>query len=95
MESLFLAACGFGDNLLVSQLCMRGQDVQDYAQGLHQAAYMGYGRIVQLILATGRVNVDAVIHGETTLLVASTEGNVDMVDLLLENGGKYSLSGPI
>ena len=55
---------------------------------LHYAAEGGHLDIVEALLATGKINIDAVDHeyGKTALAIASMFGNLDIVKALIATG---------
>ena len=86
-----------GNVEVVKQHLAAGTDVNEYTDGwtpLHQAAYQGYGDIVELLLSEG-ADVHAplkheLVAGKTAVDIAIISKHLEVADLLQKLGGNSS-----
>ena len=91
------SAAFHGDIEAIKQHLAAGTDVNEYTDGwtpLHQAAYQGYGDIVELLLSEG-ADVHAPLKhksvaGKTAVDIAIISKHIEVADLLQKYGGKSS-----
>ena len=91
------SAAFHGDIEAIKQHLAAGTDVNEYTDGwtpLHQAAYQGYGDIVELLLSEG-ADVHAplkhkLVAGKTAVDIAIISKHIEVADLLQKFGGKSS-----
>jgi len=86
----FIAYATAGDVMQVDRL-LNGQSIlpdnEAILTGLHKAAGLGYVAVVTSILKFRPVLVNQKLQGKTLLMMAAYKGYVDMIKLVVDNGG--------
>jgi len=94
----FIACAKAGDVVQVEQL-LSGQSIlpdnEAILTGLHKAAGLGYVAVVTSILKFRPVLVNQKLQGKTLLMMAAYKGYVEMIKLVVVNGGDGCLADQV